>query len=101
MKQSTHQFHKIFFDISKCLACNAKKTLQLKNIIANFVIIYTNICTYLLYVTKMTQNKNDSINSILQHGRVVKNNCCVVFPTSKVYFLVQMEGSYNLCSYKD
>ena len=30
MKQSTHQFHKIFFHISKCLACNAGKTLQLK-----------------------------------------------------------------------
>ena len=27
----------------------------------------------------MTQKKNDSINSILKHGRVVDNNCCVVF----------------------
>ena len=27
----------------------------------------------------MTQNKNDSINSILPHGRVVDNSCCVVF----------------------
>ena len=31
----------------------------------------------------MTQNKNDSINSILQYGCVVYNNYCVVFPTSK------------------
>ena len=31
----------------------------------------------------MTQNKNDSINSILQHGRVVDKICYVVFPTSK------------------
>ena len=30
MKQSTHQFHKILFHISKCLACNVEKTLQLK-----------------------------------------------------------------------
>ena len=30
MKQSTHQFQKIFFHISKCLACNGEKTLQLK-----------------------------------------------------------------------
>ena len=30
MKQSTHQFHKIIFHISKCLACNVEKTLQLK-----------------------------------------------------------------------
>ena len=30
MKQSAHQFHKIFFHISKCLACNAEKTLPLK-----------------------------------------------------------------------
>ena len=29
MKQST-QLHKIFFHISKCLACNAEKLLQLK-----------------------------------------------------------------------
>ena len=30
MKQSTHQFHKICFHISKCLTCNAEKKLQLK-----------------------------------------------------------------------
>ena len=30
----------------------------------------------------MTQNKKDSISSILQHGHVVDKNCCVVFPTS-------------------
>ena len=36
----------------------------------------------ILYVTRMAQNKNDSIKSILQHGRVVDENCCVVFPTS-------------------
>ena len=35
----------------------------------------------------MPQNKNDSINSILQHGRVVDNNCCVVFPTSTFPYL--------------
>ena len=29
-------------------------------------------------MTRMTQNKNDSINSLQQHGRVVDNNCCVV-----------------------
>ena len=30
MKQSIHQFHKLFFHISKCLACNEEKTSQLK-----------------------------------------------------------------------
>ena len=30
MKQSAHRFHEIFFHISKCLACNTEKTLQLK-----------------------------------------------------------------------
>ena len=29
----------------------------------------------------MTENKNDSINSILQHSCVVDKNCCVIFPT--------------------
>ena len=42
----------------------------------------------LLYVTTMTQNKNDSTNSILQHGRVVGNNCCVVFLASKFSYLI-------------
>ena len=41
----------------------------------------------LLHVTRMTQNKNDLINSILQHGRVVDKNCCVVFPTSGFSYL--------------
>ena len=34
-------------------------------------------------MTKITQNKNDLINSILQYGRVVDNNYCVVLPTSR------------------
>ena len=41
-----------------------------------------------LYVARMTQNKNDSINSILKHGRVVGINCCVVFPTSRFPYLI-------------
>ena len=36
---------------------------------------------------RMTENKNDSINSILKHGRVVDKNCCVVFPTSILPYL--------------
>ena len=55
MKQSTHQFHKIFFHISKCLACNGEKTLQLKttkkNIasaknIAEYSLLYNYIYKY-------------------------------------------------------
>ena len=37
---------------------------------------------------RMTQNKNDSINSILQHGRVVDNDCVVVFLTSRFQYLI-------------
>ena len=36
----------------------------------------------------MTKNKNDSINSILQHRRVVDKSCCVVFPTSGFPYLI-------------
>ena len=36
----------------------------------------------ILFMTRMAQNKNDSINLILQHGRVVDKNCCAVFLTS-------------------
>ena len=39
-------------------------------------------------MTRMTQNKNESINSILQHGRVVDNNGCVVFPTPGFTYLI-------------
>ena len=35
----------------------------------------------ILFMTRMAQNKNDSINLILQRGCVVYKNCCVVFPT--------------------
>ena len=35
-----------------------------------------------------TQNKNDSINSILQHGHAVEKNCCVVFPASRSPYLI-------------
>ena len=56
--------------------------------IGNLIIIYIQIYIPILYMTRMTQNKNDSINSILQHGRVVDNNCCVVFPTSRFTYLI-------------
>ena len=36
----------------------------------------------------MTQNDNNSINSLLQHGRVVDKNCCVVFSTSGFPYLI-------------
>ena len=52
MKQTTHQFHKIVFHISKSLACNAEKLLQLKitkkkkKNITNFINIYIQIYIY-------------------------------------------------------
>ena len=49
--------------------------------------MYIQIYVPIIYVTRMTQNKNDSINSILQHGRAVDKNCCVVFPTSRFPYL--------------
>ena len=57
MKQSTHQFHKMFFHISKCLACNADTTAEdnMKNMnIANFINISANIYIYI------TCDENDS-----------------------------------------
>ena len=36
----------------------------------------------------MTQNKNDSINSMLQYVRVVDKNCCVVLPASGFTYLI-------------
>ena len=36
----------------------------------------------------MTQNKNDSINSILHYGRLIEKNCCAVFPPSGFSYLI-------------
>ena len=58
----------------------------------------------IIYVMRITQNKEDSINPILQHGRVVDNNCFEVFHSSgfdPVSQIVKMEGSYHLISYED
>ena len=45
----------------------------------------------------MTQDKNDSINSVLQHDRVANNNCCVVFLNSKFPYLILC---YRWCKLK-
>ena len=55
MKQSSHQFYKTFYHISKCLACNAEKTRQLK--IKKRMNIATLEIHEAIYVTRMTQIK--------------------------------------------
>ena len=91
MEQSTHQFHKIFLHISKSMQCRQNISVEdnkkIMNI-ANFINIYIQIYIPILYVSTMNQSKNDSINSILQHGRFVDNNCCVVFPTLRFPYLI-------------
>ena len=42
----------------------------------------------MLYVTRMTKKKNDSIGSILHYGRVVDNDSWVVFPASGFPYLI-------------
>ena len=56
--------------------------------IATFINIYKYIYIPISYVTKITQNKNDLINSILKHGRVVDINCFAVFPTVTFPYLI-------------
>ena len=56
------------FSYIKMLKMQCRKTITVednkkKMNITNFINIYTNIYIPILYVTKMTQNKNDSINS--------------------------------------
>ena len=47
---------------------------------------------------RITQNRNDSINSILEHGRdSISYFRISIFDTRSV----QMEGSYRLLSYKN
>ena len=57
--------------------------------------MYIHIYIPVLHVTRMTQNKNDSINSILQLGRAVDKNCCVVFPTSEFPYLTLCPRQYK------
>ena len=47
------------------------------------------------YVTRKTQNENDSINSILQHGRVADKNCWVVFPALGFPYLILCPRKYK------
>ena len=53
----------------------------------------------------MTQNKNDSINSILQHGCVVDKNGTISYFGITIFDPVsqreQTKGSYHLLSCKD
>ena len=42
----------------------------------------------MLNVKRMTQNKNDPINSIPQYGRLVDKNCYVVYTTSGFPYLI-------------
>ena len=63
--------------------------------IASFINIYIQIYIPILYVKRIAQNKNDSINSILQHGRVVDKNCCEVFPASGFPYLTMCPAQYK------
>ena len=42
----------------------------------------------MLYLMRLTQNQYDLINSILQYGRVVRKDCCVVFSASGFPYLI-------------
>ena len=74
----------------KNITVEDKKKMNIANFITLYIYIYIYIQMYIpvLYVTRMTQDKNDLTNSILQHDRVVNNNCCVVFPTSRFPYLI-------------
>ena len=88
MKQSIHQFRKKFFHISKCLACNAEKTLELRWITKKRMSIVSYINVPMLHVMRMSQNQNNSKNAILQYGRVVEKDCCAIFAASGFPYLI-------------
>ena len=67
MKQLTLQFHKIFFHISKGLASNSEKPLQLKNKKKNeysylykYIYIYIYIYIHIYIYTYIIRDENDS-----------------------------------------
>ena len=51
--------------------------------IASYIKIYTYVIS-----DENDSNKNDSINSILQYGRIVNKNCYVVFLASGFPYLI-------------
>ena len=42
----------------------------------------------MLYVTRLSQNQNDSINSVPQYGSVIEEDCSVVFSVSGFPYLM-------------
>ena len=61
MKQQTYQFHKIFFSYLKMFTIQCRKNIRVEDNkemmnMDNFINIYTNIYTSILYETRMTQN---------------------------------------------
>ena len=42
----------------------------------------------MLYMTRPTQNQNDSINSIRQYGPVIGQDCCVIFSASEFPYMI-------------
>ena len=79
---------------------NNKNGMSIANFVYIYIYIYKHIYIPILYVTRMTQNKNDSINSILQHSGVVNKNYCVVFPTSRFPYLTlcQRQCKWNVAT---
>ena len=85
IKQSTHpSISQNIFSYLKMFSMQCRKNITVEDSKkemnkANFTNMYMQIYIPMLYVMRMTQNKKDSLNSILLHGHVVDNNCGVVF----------------------
>ena len=69
MKQSTHQFYEIVSHVSKCLACNAeksitvednKKRMNIANCMNIYVYIYKYICIYIYIYIYIICDENES-----------------------------------------
>ena len=71
------------------MQCRKNITIEDNKKRMNIANLYIYMKTYIpiLYVTRTNQDKNHSINLILQHGRVGKN-CVLVFPTSRFSYLI-------------
>ena len=92
-------FHLKMFSI-QCRKNHTVKDSKKRLNINNFINIYIQIDVPILYVTRITQNNNFSINWILLHGRGSISYFRISIFDS-VSQIVQTEGSYNLLSYKD
>ena len=107
-EETDSSFSQEVFLYLKILSMQFRKKLELKISKKEWAYLSKEICIPMLYVTRMTQNKNDSINkldievwSCRQQKLLCSVSCFRISIFVTVSQTVQKEDSYHLLSCKD